>query len=196
LLVIPTKAGIHSEFEIDSGLRRNDESGAMVTFMATCTCGQREPVSNIPMPARLAGWRGQHEYFRRAECTMLQTVTNASAEHCARRVLAGEGKHGGCVGFDLGQQAGNVEGIPGQLIVITDMTLGQVGQADAESGQQGKFLGCQQSRREPSLEQRAPEHVAGVGVVGPFLGGALACGGAAEYQAQAGAQHVGKNRAV
>ena len=111
-------------------------------------------------------------------------------------MFAGEGQHAGSVGLDLRQQPRNVERVLGQFVVVADVALGQIGQADAEFGQLRKFLRGQQPWREPGLEQRAPEHVAGVSIVSPFLGRPLACGGPAKHQSQAGAQNVWKDRAV
>ena len=92
------------------------------------------------MPARLAGRRRQYEDLGRTECTILQAVAHIGSQHRACAMLAGEGQHGRRMVFDLGQQRGYVERIPWQLVVIADVALGQVGQADTEFGQERKLL--------------------------------------------------------
>jgi hypothetical protein len=70
--------------------------------------------------------------------------------------------------------------------------LGEIGEADAELEQCGKLIGPITPRRDAGLMQRAPEAVAGMGVIVPDRGRARAGRGADEDQAQVGAELVGE----
>ena len=70
--------------------------------------------------------------------------------------------------------------------------LAQIGEADAEFQQLGKFMRRVSARREADLVQRAPEAIAGMRVVMACSGRALARGGADEDEAEAGLELVGE----
>ena len=70
--------------------------------------------------------------------------------------------------------------------------LADIGEADAELQQLGKFMRLVSARRDADLVDGAPEAVAGTGVVVAWLGGALAGGGADEDEAEVGLELVGE----
>jgi hypothetical protein len=146
--------------------------------------------------ARLAGGRRQHEQPRAADGFVQQPVADRVTERGASRVLAGEGEQARGMALDLGDQRGRVERVARQLVVVAGVALGQVGEADAVAGQLREFRRHQQAWGQPGLEQRAPEQVAGVGVVGALGRRAPARGGAAEHQRQPGLQQVGQDVAL
>src|SRR6185437_9330129 len=131
---------------------------------------QCTPRLDIPMPSSLPGRRRQHEHLRLADALVLQAAVDGMAQRGPRGILAGEGDEARCVALDFRPQCRRVEGITRELVVIAAVALGEVGEADAELWQQREFGGRELARREAGFEQRAPEQVAGMGVVGPFGG--------------------------
>lgn len=70
--------------------------------------------------------------------------------------------------------------------------LADVGEADAEFQQRGKFMRRVAARRDADLVDGAPEAIAGTSVVVARLGGTLAGGGADEDESQVGLELVGE----
>ena len=70
--------------------------------------------------------------------------------------------------------------------------LADIGEADAELQQRGKFVRLVPARRDADLVDGAPEAIAGTGVVMAQVGGALAGGGADEDEAEVGLELVGE----
>ena len=60
-------------------------------------------------------------------------------QHGARGVLAGEGEPLRLEGRNLAEQGGYVEGVARQLVIVADVVLGEVGEADAVAGQLREF---------------------------------------------------------
>ena len=80
-----------------------------------------------------------------------------------------------------------------QLPVHAAHGLGEVGEAEAEGEQGGEFGGRDQSRCETDREERAPEFVLRMGVVGPLARRRRPRGGAAEDDCETRRQHVRKD---
>lgn len=70
--------------------------------------------------------------------------------------------------------------------------LGEIGEADPELDQRSELARLIAPRRDPGLMDRAPEAVAGMGVIVPELGRARRSGGADEDEAEVGAELVGE----
>lgn len=70
--------------------------------------------------------------------------------------------------------------------------LGEIGEADPELDQRRELARLIPPRRDPGLMDRAPEAVAGVGIVVPEFGRARAGGGADEDEAEIGTELVGE----
>ena len=70
--------------------------------------------------------------------------------------------------------------------------LAEVGEADAELQQRGKFTRLVSARRDADLVDGAPEAIAGTGVVVAEVSGALSGGGADEDEAEVRLELVGK----
>lgn len=70
--------------------------------------------------------------------------------------------------------------------------LGEIGEADPEFDQRRELAWLIAPRRDAGLMQRAPEAVAGMGVVVPELGRARRGGGADEDEAEVGTELVGE----
>ena len=70
--------------------------------------------------------------------------------------------------------------------------LADVSKADAEFQKRGKFMRLISAWRDADLVDRAPEAVAGTGVVMAYVGGSLSGGGADEYEAQVRLKLVGE----
>jgi hypothetical protein len=70
--------------------------------------------------------------------------------------------------------------------------LGEIGEADAERDQRRKLARLIPPRRDPGLMDRAPEAVAGMGVIVSEFSRARRGGGADEDEAEVGAEKVGE----
>ena len=77
-------------------------------------------------------------------------------------------------------------------MVHSHTELANIGEADAEFQQRGKFMRLVSARRDADLVDRPPEAIAETRVVMAGIGGALAGGGADEDQAQVILKLVGE----
>jgi len=77
-------------------------------------------------------------------------------------------------------------------VIHSGARLGEIGEADPEIEQRSELAWLIAPRRDPGLMNRAPEAVAGMGVIVPDLGRARRGGGADEDEAEVGAELVGE----
>lgn len=151
------------------------------------------------MPRRRTGRRRQHEYLRPAPITRLPPQRNPArrpAIEQARRLLARERNRPRPIFFDLGPEPRHIDRLTRDLAIHPGARLGEIGEANPEFDQRGELARLIPPRRDPGLMDRAPEAVAGMGVVVPELGRPRAGGGADEDEAKVGTELVGEAVAV
>src|SRR3954462_5716965 len=125
------------------------------------------------MPGRRAGRRGQHEYLRQTLIPLLSPQRNPtrwSAIKQARRLLARERNRPRAKLFDLGFESRHVDCLRRDLVIHPGARLGEIGEADPELKQASELARLIAPRRDPGLMDRAPEAVAGMGIVVPEFG--------------------------
>lgn len=147
------------------------------------------------MPGRRAGRRGQHEYLRQTLIPLLPPQRNSTrrpAVKQARRLLARERNRPRAKLFDLGFEPRHIDGLSRDLVIHPRPRLGEIGEADPKLKQRRELARLIAPRRDASLMDRAPETVAGMGVVVPELGRARRGGSADEDEEEVGAELVGK----
>ena len=110
----------------------------------------------------------------------------------ARRFLARECNCPGTISLDLGFEACDVEGLPGDLMVHPRAGFRKIGEADAQFKQCGELVRFMSAGRDPGLVQRAPKAVARMGVVVADAGGSRAGRRANKDEAEVGAKAVGQ----
>ena len=96
------------------------------------------------------------------------------------------------IGLDLCVESGDVEGLPGNLVVHPRAGFGKIGETDSQVEQRGELVGLMSPGGDPDLMQRTPEAVAGMGVVVADAGGSGAGRRADEDEAKVGAELIGQ----
>jgi len=147
------------------------------------------------MPGRSTGRRGQHEHLGPASIARLSPQRNPArrpAVKQARCFLARERNRPRPILLDLGPEAGHVDRVSRDLVIHPGAGLGEIGEADPEIEQRRELARLITPRRDAGLMDRAPEAVAGMGVVVPEFGRARRGGGADEDEAEVGAELVGE----
>lgn len=147
------------------------------------------------MAGRSTRRRGEHEYLRETFIARLPPQRNPArrpAVKQARSLLARERNRPRPVFLDLGPEPRHVDRLSRDLVIHSGARLGQIGEADAELDQRRKLARLIAPRRDAGLMDRAPEAVAGMGVVVPELGRARAGSGADEDEAEVGKELVGE----
>jgi hypothetical protein len=86
----------------------------------------------------------------------------------------------------------DIDGKFERLMIHSGAELADIGEADAELQQRRKFMRLVAARRDADLVDRAPEAIAGTGVVMACRGRALAGGGADEHEAEVRLELVGE----
>jgi hypothetical protein len=142
-----------------------------------------------------AGRRGQHEHdreiFHRRLLAQRDHPGRTPIEQ-ARRLLAGEGDGLRPVAPHLFPERRNIDREGEGLMVHSCAQFAQIGEADAELQQLRKFMRRVPARRDADLVDRAPEAIAGMGVVMAEVSGSLARGRADEDEAQVVCKLVGE----
>lgn len=147
------------------------------------------------MPRRGTGRRRQHKYLRPASIARLPPERNSARRPAikqARRLLARERNRPRPILLDLGLEPRHVDRRGRDLAIHPGARLGEIGEADPELEQACELARLIAPRRDAGLMDRAPEAVAGMGVVVPDLSRARAGGGADEDEAEVGKELVGE----
>lgn len=92
--------------------------------------------------------------------------------------------------LDLLSESRYVDRLRRDLVIHPRARLAEIGEADAERDQRRELARLIAARRDPGLMERAPEAVAGVGIVVPECGRARRGGGADEDEAEVGTEEV------
>lgn len=156
---------------------------------------QLPPRLQRPTPRRSTRRRGQHEYLRPASIRWLPPQRNPARRpriKQARRFLARERNRPRPILFDLGSESRHVDRLRRDLMIHPGPRLGEIGEADPELNQRRELARLIAPRRDPGLMDRAPEAVAGMGIVVPEFSRARRGGGADEDEAEVGTELVGE----
>lgn len=156
---------------------------------------QLPPRLQRPIPRRGTGRRRQHKNLRPALIARLppqQYPARRPAIKQARRLLARERNRPRPILSDLGPEPRHVDRLTRDLVIHPGARLGEISEADPELDQACELAWLIPSRRDAGLMNRAPEAVAGMGVIVPDGGRARAGGGADEDEAEIRTELVGE----
>ena len=126
-----------------------------------------------PMPGRRARRGGEHEHVGKLLVSLLPPQRNHAGRFAikqARSLLARERNGLRPVLLDLGPESRHVDRCCLDLVIHPGARLGEIGEADPELEQRGELARLITARRDAGLMDRAPEAVAGMGVVVPITG--------------------------
>ena len=143
-----------------------------------------------------AGWRGQHEDNREILLWRLPADRNGfrrTSIEKARGLLAGEGDGLRPIAPHLFPERLDIDGEGERVTVHARTELAKIREADAEFQQRLKFMRLVSARRDADLVDRAPEAIAGMGVVMAQVGRPPAGSSANEDQSQMLLKLIGKS---